>query len=74
MITYEEAKKKATSALTGIDSAAEYKTAYLFYRSNPSNRPENNEVVIDKETGEILTMSQWVLTSDDTSNPKKLKF
>lgn len=73
MVTYEQAKDKATSARSGLDSALEYKDAYVFYNSKASNA-EDNEVVILKRNGERVSMSEYVMMTQDDSKPKRIKF
>ena len=75
MITYEQAKEIATKAKSGIDTALEYKDAYVFYNSkvNKSNM-DDNEVVILKSNGKRVSMTEYVVGTKDTSKPKKLKF
>ena len=75
MITYEEAKDKATSARSGLDTALEYKDAYVFYNSKARGGDrEDNEVVILKKNGSRVSMSEYVMMSNDESTPKRLKF
>lgn len=75
MVTYEQAKDKATSARSGLDAALEYKDAYVFYNSKArGTNTEDNEVVILKRNGERVSMSEYVMMTQDDSKPKKLKF
>lgn len=75
MITYEEAKDKATSARSGLDTALEYKDAYVFYNSKArGHETEDNEIVILKKNGSRVSMSEYVMMTQDDSTPKKVKF
>lgn len=75
MITYEEAKAKATKLKTGLDSALEYKKAFVFYNSKATGHAtEDNEIVILKDSGKWVTMADYIMSTSDKDKPKKLKF
>ncbi len=73
MISYEQAKAKALKAKSTVNAALEYKGAYVFYNSNGKNEM-NGEVVILKSNGNVVTMSDYVISSRDNGRPKKLAF
>lgn len=75
MITYEQAKAKAAKISKGLDTAYEYKGAYVFSNSKlKGNDIEDAEVAILKSNGNRVSFSAYVISSHDTSKPKKLKF
>lgn len=74
MITYEQAKAKALKSKSDIDTALEYKGAYVFYNSKEKEGTMNGEVVILKDSGNSVTMSDYFINSKDDSSPKRLKF
>lgn len=75
MITYEEAKKTAQAAKINIDSVLEYKDAYIFYNSKArGNAQEDNEVVVLKRDGKVVSMTSYVIGTKDNSKPKHIKF
>ena len=75
MIDYEQAKKKAVVHKKDLDSALEYRDAYVFYSSKArGNAAEDSEVVVLKSDGRVVTMSQYVIGTKDSSRPKHIKF
>lgn len=75
MITYEEAKKKAMKAKSGLDSAVEYQKAWMFYNSKATgHNQEDNEIVILKDSGKWISMTEYVMSTKDNDKPKKIKF
>ena len=75
MITYEQAKAKAQKVLTGINTVLEYKDAYMFYNSKARGQEqEDNEVIVLKKNGKIISMTEYVMGTKDNSEPKRIKF
>lgn len=75
MITYEQAKKKAVGIRPALDSALEYKDAYLFYNSKArGTKTDDNEVIVLKKSGNIISMTEYVMSTSDNSSPKQIKF
>lgn len=74
-MTYEQAKSKAVKIYPEVDSALEYKDAYIFYNSKArGNKQDDNEVVILKNGGKVISMSEYVMSTKDDTSPKRLKF
>lgn len=74
-MTYEQAKDKAVKIYPEVDSALEYKDAYIFYNSKArGNKQDDNEVVILKNGGKVISMSEYVMSTKDDTSPKRLKF
>ena len=71
-MTYEKAKQKAKEIDKNVDTVVEYESAYVFYNSKArGNNTEDNEVVIDKDTGKVISYSEYVMTTKDSA--KKLR-
>lgn len=74
-ITYDKAKAKALKAYPEVDTALEYNDAYIFYNSKArGSKTDDNEVVVLKDSGNIISMSEYVMGTKDTSTPKRHKF
>lgn len=72
MITYEEAKKIALNDMPEADTVVEYESVYVFYNSKAKGPDtEDNEVVIEKKTGRIISYSEYVATTDDDPKIQK---
>lgn len=75
MLTYEQAKQKAQKEYPAVDSVLEYKDAYVFYNSKArGNKTDDNEVVILKKNGNVISMTEYVMGTEDNTAPKRLKF
>ena len=72
MVTYEQAKAKALKAKSDVDTAKEYDSAYLFYKKGSVQ--DDNEVVVLKSNGEVLSMTEYIVKIKYSSNPRKIKF
>ena len=72
-MTYEEAKNKALKIDKTIDTALEYKGAYVFFNSETAESIENAEIVLLKTNGNRVTMSDYFISSKDEDEPKKLQ-
>ena len=74
-MTYEQAKEKALKVAKGLDTAYEYKGAYVFSNSKlKGNDAEDSEVVILKSNGNVVGLSDYIISSHEESSPKKIKF
>lgn len=74
-MTYAEAKAKALKHKKDIDSALEYKGAYVFYNSKVTGSDtEDNDIVILKSNGNVTNLGDYVTSYHDEEKPKKLKF
>lgn len=72
MVSYEEAKAKAMKINPNINTAREYRGAYVFY--NSKSKGDDNEVTILKSSGNYVSFSDYAVSAHDESLPKKLKF
>ena len=74
-ISYEAAKEKALGYRAELNTVVEYKDAYLFYNADArGDECEDNDVVIMKASGRILSMSEYAMQSEVTGRPKKRRF
>lgn len=60
MITYEKAKQIAKKCIPNINIYFEYPDAYIF-TTNKSEDEWDDEVVIDKRTGSVISHTQFVI-------------
>lgn len=74
MITYEQAKAKALKEKKTLDTAYEYKGAYVFYDSRDNKNDYDIDVTVLKSNGNVVGFSDYIISSHDDSKPKKLKF
>lgn len=75
MITYEQAKEKAVKLKKNLDTTLEYKDAYMFYNSKArGNQQEDNEVIVLKKSGKIVSMTEYIIGTKDNTTPKRIKF
>lgn len=75
MVTYEQAKKKAVEAYPSVNTVLEYKDAYVFYNSKArGNDREDNEVIVLKDSGKVVSMTEYVIGTKDDAAPKRIKF
>lgn len=73
MITYEQAKKKALAQDKNLDTVIEYDKAYVFYNSKArGNEAEDNEIVVLKENGNMISYGEYVMTTTDDDKKKKV--
>ena len=72
MYSYEQAKEKALRANKNIDTALEYEGAYVFYNSKSDENDQ--EIVILKTNGNVVTMSDYLISSKDNKKPRQIKF
>ena len=73
-MTYEQAKEKALKQMPNADTTIEYDSVYVFYNSKAKgNEQDDNEVVIKKVDGEIISYSDYVMSTNDNINNKKVR-
>ena len=74
MITYEKAKQKALESIPKADTVIEYDSAYVFYNSKArGNEQDDNEIVILKDNGNIISYTQYIVETNDSENNKKVR-
>ena len=74
MITYEKAKQKALENITNADTSVEYNSVYIFYNSKArGDKQEDNEVVIRKDNGNIISYTEYIMTTNDTEDDKTVR-
>ena len=73
MITFEKAKQKALKDIPNADTVVEYEDAYVFYNAkNHGAGDEDSEVVILKDNGNIVTYSEYIMSTKVNGNNKKV--
>ena len=73
-VTYEEAKKKAQGIDPKVDSYFEYPDAYIFFNSKAKGHDaEDNEIVIQKEGGNITNYAEYIMDSKYGSEEVQIK-
>ena len=64
-MTFEEAKKKALQLRPDIDNCTEYDDAFVFGRLDDDNIGGSEPVVIIKETGMAIGMTEYITSKND---------
>lgn len=73
-MTYEQVKEKALKQMPSADTVIEYNSVYVFYNSKAKgNEQDDNEVVIKKVDGDIISYSDYVMSTNDNINNKKVR-
>ncbi len=74
-MTYEEAKEKALKINPKFNACKEYKIAYCFYdKHDKTFREPGNDIIVLKETGEVLTLTAFIMNYHPERNPKSKIF
>ena len=74
MIAYEKAKQKALENIPNADTCVEYNSVYIFYNSKArGDKQEDNEVVIRKDNGNIISYTEYIMTTNDKESDKKVR-
>lgn len=72
MVSFEEATKIAKSHKKDVNMANIYSDAYVFYNSRAAgNEQEDNDVVVMKEDGSVVSFSDYVMTSNASDKHTK---
>lgn len=61
MITFEKAKQIAKRCIPDINLVYEYPDAYIFSTSSKGSDEWDDDVVIDKKTGTVISHTQFAL-------------
>ena len=70
-MTYEQAVTKAKKIYPAVDTVAEYEDAYVFYNSKAKgNDLEDNEVVVLKDNGKVVSMTEYAVNTNSNKSPK----
>lgn len=67
-------EQKALKNIPNVDTCVEYNSAYVFYNSKArGNEQDDNEIVILKDNGNIISYTQYIMETNDSENNKKVR-
>lgn len=73
MITYEAAKKNALKINDKFNTALDYGTAWVFSIKEDMSKTNPN-IAVMKDSGKVLSFTQYLMTRNTNASPKSIPF